>query len=237
MNFLMWRTTALSVAFLLTACHSGAIMPIAPGNQFQSQAGTDVSDLGPCKKAFVIAPALVLTQKGKRLTLTDELETLKLRGRTYRHCDVVSEKQLPAHWSSSGGTLRVSPGREKAFFLSSKLGAYTVKASSGTYSASATVVIQLNNEKLVASIGGYPSGALLADDGSFYGVTHASSTYGNVFKLTRGAVENIYRFQGGSNDGESPSGALISDQKGDLFGTTVPAETPVSAQLRAHAIG
>ena len=51
--------------------------------------------------------------------------------------------------------------------------------------------------------------------GALYGVTDTSGT---VFKLVRGAshVETIYTFQGGHN----PSGALIADKRGDLFGTT-----------------
>ncbi|MBV8345818.1 MAG: hypothetical protein JO190_12615 [Candidatus Eremiobacteraeota bacterium] len=107
-------------------------------------------------------------------------------------------------------------------FSSSKLGTYTLRAESGTYRALASVVIQLNNETLLASIGGHPNGALLADSGALYGVTYSGGVYGNgsVFRLAHGNTDTIYSFKGGLDDGSFPYGALIADKKGDLFGTT-----------------
>ena len=148
--------------------------------------------------------------------------TLK-RGGIYHRCVIiVSEKPLPAHWSASGGTLHVLPGRARVHFSSSKLGTYTLKAVSGRYSAEAAVVVQLNNETLLASIGGHPNGALLADSGALYGVSYSGGVYGNgsVFKLAHGNTDTIYSFKGGADDGADPYGALIADKKGDLFGTT-----------------
>jgi uncharacterized repeat protein (TIGR03803 family) len=134
----------------------------------------------------------------------------------------VSKKPLPAQWSANGGTLHVLPGRARVQFSSSKLGTYTLKAVSGRYSAKAAVVVQLNNERLLASIGPQPNGALLADRGALYGVTYSGGTYGNgcVFKLADGNTDTIYNFKGGADDGAFPYGALIADKRGDLFGTT-----------------
>lgn len=175
-----------------------------------------------CPKVFVVEPALGFKHRGTHLLLKDWLLTLK-RGGLYHQCIIiVSKKPLPAHWSASGGSLHVLSGKARAEFSSFRLGTYTVKAASGTYTAEAAVVVQLNNEALLASIGGHPNGALLADRGALYGVTYSGGTYGNgsVFKLAGGNTDTIHNFKGGADDGAFPDGALIADKKGDLFGTT-----------------
>jgi uncharacterized repeat protein (TIGR03803 family) len=76
-----------------------------------------------------------------------------------------------------------------------------------------------------------PVGDLIADeDGNLYGATIIGGNpcggggCGLVFKLSRsksGYTESIlYRFQGG-HDGAYPSGGLIADEQGALYGTTV----------------
>jgi uncharacterized repeat protein (TIGR03803 family) len=76
-----------------------------------------------------------------------------------------------------------------------------------------------------------PFASLVADQaGNLYGSTTYGGTTGDngiVFQLVRptttgGAwVENVlYRFQGGSNDGTYPSGGLIFDGAGNLYGET-----------------
>lgn len=83
--------------------------------------------------------------------------------------------------------------------------------------------------------GSNPSGGLISDGaGNFYGTTSGGGRNtcalsapfcGTVFKMTRGSDGSwtgsvIYRFKGGS-DGAAPSGNLIFDQAGNLYGTTV----------------
>jgi uncharacterized repeat protein (TIGR03803 family) len=78
-----------------------------------------------------------------------------------------------------------------------------------------------------------PSGGLLLDGaGNLYGTTRlgggtggcadgTNNGCGTVFKLAPDGNETVlYRFSGGS-DGSEPTGALISDKKGNLYGTTV----------------
>jgi uncharacterized repeat protein (TIGR03803 family) len=71
-----------------------------------------------------------------------------------------------------------------------------------------------------------PTSRLTVDgSGNFYGVTGEGGScndegFGTVFKLAPGGAESVvYAFKGGT-DGEEPSSALVSDRKGDLFGTT-----------------
>ncbi len=214
---------------ILAACGGAQIGPVpSQQNGSPGQRGIGLPPFGSpgsvsgCPKVFVVEPALGFAYRGTHLILTDALETIK-RGGLYHRCGViVSKKPLPAQWSASGGTLHVFPGRARVQFSSSKLGTYTLKAVSGRYRAEAAVVVQLDNETLLASIGGHPNGALLANRGALYGVTYSGGTYGNgsVFKLAAGNTDTIYSFKGGAGDGAFPYGALIADKKGDLFGTT-----------------
>jgi uncharacterized repeat protein (TIGR03803 family) len=76
--------------------------------------------------------------------------------------------------------------------------------------------------------GGQPAGPLIEGlDGNFYGVTSigggpglgpGGKGYGTVFKITPSGVETVlYAFQNGS-DGGNPSGALVQDPDGNLYG-------------------
>jgi uncharacterized repeat protein (TIGR03803 family) len=67
------------------------------------------------------------------------------------------------------------------------------------------------------------NGALLLVGSNLYGVTGCGGTYnkGIVFKVTLAGKETIlYSFAGGT-DGGGPSGGLIRDAKGSLYGTTL----------------
>jgi uncharacterized repeat protein (TIGR03803 family) len=75
--------------------------------------------------------------------------------------------------------------------------------------------------------GAYPHGSLVMDHaGNLYGTTLSGGTgdMGTVFKLhptANGWKETVlYNFQGGANDGAEPTGNLISDKEGNLYGTT-----------------
>jgi uncharacterized repeat protein (TIGR03803 family) len=76
--------------------------------------------------------------------------------------------------------------------------------------------------------GGQPAGPLIeGPDGNFYGVTLIGGEpvlrpgitgYGTVFKITPSGVETVlYAFQNGP-DGGHPSGALVQDADGNLYG-------------------
>jgi uncharacterized repeat protein (TIGR03803 family) len=76
----------------------------------------------------------------------------------------------------------------------------------------------------VGSDGGNPRAGVIADSaGNLYGTTIAggSADFGTVFKIAPDGTETVlHSFQGGS-DGYAPSGALVVDKHGNLFGTTL----------------
>jgi uncharacterized repeat protein (TIGR03803 family) len=76
------------------------------------------------------------------------------------------------------------------------------------------------------STSGMPSGALIADaHGNFYGMTdYSSNHFGRVYELSpqpggTWSYTVLYSFQGGT-DGNTPSGSLIFDAAGNLYGVT-----------------
>jgi len=78
-----------------------------------------------------------------------------------------------------------------------------------------------------AGDGIYPVASLIMDEsGNLYGTTEGGGLYGSgtAFKLTsaNGAwtEEEIVGFEGGVKDGAAPTGRLLPDKKGNLYGTT-----------------
>jgi uncharacterized repeat protein (TIGR03803 family) len=77
--------------------------------------------------------------------------------------------------------------------------------------------------------GPYYGGLFRDTDGSLYGTTSVGGDLskcnggcGEVFKLDlTGQLTVLYRFQGGPNDGEFPTGRLVRDANGNFYGTTV----------------
>ncbi|HEX4013475.1 MAG TPA: choice-of-anchor tandem repeat GloVer-containing protein [Candidatus Cybelea sp.] len=75
--------------------------------------------------------------------------------------------------------------------------------------------------------GAHPSAGLINVAGTLYGETLSGGTGenrgsgdGTVFSITLSGVETVlYRFKGGSGDGESPYGGLVN-VRGTLYGTT-----------------
>ena len=82
-----------------------------------------------------------------------------------------------------------------------------------------------------------PEGSLIMDNaGNFYGTAGAGGANGagTVFKVTPGGTETVlYAFEGGS-DGEGPSGSLLSDGAGNLYGTTVYGGNPTNCPAGEH---
>jgi uncharacterized repeat protein (TIGR03803 family) len=76
--------------------------------------------------------------------------------------------------------------------------------------------------------GAFPSGGLIADaNGNFYGTTTEGGAFGGpfgngtVFKIDANGNETVlYSFAGG-DDGVAPSGRLLRDAAGNLYGTTL----------------
>jgi uncharacterized repeat protein (TIGR03803 family) len=73
-----------------------------------------------------------------------------------------------------------------------------------------------------------PGGGLVADaSGNLYGKTYYGGSSGcgfgcgTVFEVTPGGVENVLHTFGGGTDGTGPSGPLLLDGAGNLYGTTV----------------
>jgi uncharacterized repeat protein (TIGR03803 family) len=102
-------------------------------------------------------------------------------------------------------------------------------ASTGTGPAQNGTVFKVTTDgtfsvihRFQGSDGGYPNGPLLIDhSGTLYGTTNRGGLYGygNVFKMTASGAETVlYNFTGGA-DGGAPSGNLLLDGVGNLYGT------------------
>ncbi len=68
-----------------------------------------------------------------------------------------------------------------------------------------------------------PIGVVLDAQGNLYGSTSGGGAFGNgtVFKVdTTGAETVLYSFTGAGGDGADPSGGLVLDAEGSLYGTT-----------------
>ncbi len=87
-----------------------------------------------------------------------------------------------------------------------------------------TAFATLHSFTQCGSDGRNPCGELIhASDGSFYGTTCYGGVYerGTVFKLDpRGASVVLHHFGAGTNDGSSPTAALLEGKDGVLYGTT-----------------
>ena len=86
--------------------------------------------------------------------------------------------------------------------------------------------------------GPYYGGLFRDTDGSLYGTTSAGGDLskcnnggcGEIFELDlTGQLTILYRFEGGPNDGEFPTGRLVRDANGNFYGTTILAALLVLA--------
>ena len=89
--------------------------------------------------------------------------------------------------------------------------------------AFAQVETVLHNFSSPAPNGAQPIGALIQDaDGTLYGATESQGRYGNgtIYQVSpAGAIKALHSFTGRA-DGSEPFAGVISDQSGDLYGTT-----------------
>ena len=186
---------------------------------------------------FILVPPAAIIEVSQDLPFDARLYK-RHRQRTY--CFLKFVGLTPAHWSSTGGSLKVETGREQAQFSAVKVGTYMVAAKTLKYGTEKTkVVVQVNNEKVLSNFqctecGSVPTGLVLDSDGTFYGTTQLGGNVssqecsppqgcGTVFKLVRGqsgyVTQTLYAFQGGS-DGSGPLGGVAVGKDGALFGTT-----------------
>lgn len=109
---------------------------------------------------------------------------------------------------------------------------YGTTSSGGEYYSGVVFKVAANGSETVlhtfnGTDGQFPYAELIADKaGNLYGTTTSGGNhgYGNVFKVTPGGTEtSLYSFcsNNGCTDGDTPYGALIADEKGNLYGTTV----------------
>jgi len=71
----------------------------------------------------------------------------------------------------------------------------------------------------------HPYASLIRDkNGSLYGTNSAAGSqgYGTVFRVAPdGTLSVLYAFKGGPNDGAAPAAAVLKDNTGNLYGTTI----------------
>jgi uncharacterized repeat protein (TIGR03803 family) len=74
------------------------------------------------------------------------------------------------------------------------------------------------------------SGLIMDGSGNLYGTTGLGGrkvSAGVVFELPKGGAEEVlYSFKGPPNDGSGPSGGLLMDNEGDLYGTLISGGKP-----------
>jgi uncharacterized repeat protein (TIGR03803 family) len=100
--------------------------------------------------------------------------------------------------------------------------------TTGTYTAVASLpnnLLTLNNFSSLNSLGYSPAGGLLEDSsGNLFGTNQSggANNAGTLFEWVQstGAVVTLADFGGDSTLGSSPSGGLVMDARGDIFGTT-----------------
>jgi uncharacterized repeat protein (TIGR03803 family) len=117
----------------------------------------------------------------------------------------------------------------KAIAMSAAVASFALIETEATATGRETVLYTF----LGGKDGAYPAAAVIEDgSGSIYGTTElgggatacGSGGCGTVYKLTKAnghfTETVLYRFKGGT-DGAYPTGRLLLDKSGDLFGTTV----------------
>jgi len=107
---------------------------------------------------------------------------------------------------------------------------YGTTYSGGTYGYGAVYKLETNGTETVlysftgGADGKEPVGGLVRDTaGNLYGVAGGGSypAYGVVFKVDTSGTETVlHSFTGGNSDGCNPSGGLVRDKAGNLYGTT-----------------
>lgn len=77
--------------------------------------------------------------------------------------------------------------------------------------------------------GSSPYSTLLKLKGKFYGTTNTGGAYGygTVFELTKKGKEKVLHSFTGGVDGAFPTGTLVSDKLGNLYGTTYGGGDPI----------
>jgi uncharacterized repeat protein (TIGR03803 family) len=97
------------------------------------------------------------------------------------------------------------------------------------YAAAPTTLVNFTNDHGANADGENPNGGLIADaEGNLFGTTENGGSYeGTVFEIAKtksgyaSAPTYLVKFAFGGADGSQPSGSLIADAAGNLFGTTV----------------
>jgi uncharacterized repeat protein (TIGR03803 family) len=141
-------------------------------------------------------------------------------------------------WSFGLGTDGAYPGNGMIPVLDTEGNLYGTTPNGGAYNAGtvfkltpsgAETILYSFNPQGNAPNGESPrSGVILDAEGNLYGTTPGGGAYcvpenncGTVFELTPTGTETVLHSFGASGDGFDPWGGLVSDGKGNLYGTTI----------------
>jgi uncharacterized repeat protein (TIGR03803 family) len=140
-----------------------------------------------------------------------------------------SEKETILHSFEWNGTDGVGPSG--GLVMDKKGNLYGTTSFGGAYSNGTVFELTPSgNETILYSFaangtdGFNPASTLILDtEGNLYGTTYfgGASNYGTVFKVTPSGNETILHiFEANGTDGIYPTAGLVSDKKGNLYGTT-----------------
>jgi len=149
-------------------------------------------------------------------------------GTVYRVTPTGSEAVL---YSFAGGTDGRWPFADDLFLWENKV-LYGTTLDGGVSGYGTVFSLTLSGKETVlhsfangSSDGAYPyAGVVLDKDGNIYGATSGGgpSNKGTVYKITPTGSESVVYFFGAyESDGSGPSGELIFDKSGNLYGTTI----------------
>jgi uncharacterized repeat protein (TIGR03803 family) len=230
----MYKAFSLSVTFLSLV----ALMASSPAHAQTYSSSIIHSFSGPPDGMFPFA-GLVLGKEGDLYGTTGSGGRHGF-GSVYKIGSTGKESVV---YSFAGKPDGASPG---VLILGQDGEFYGVTNNGGAYGSGTVFKITASGEETLlysftgGSDGSGPNGALVRDaEGNLYGVTLAggASGLGTVFKLGSDGTETVLHSFTGMPDGEEPTGGLVRDGAGNLYGTTYVGGPYAGCGIQAAGCG